>query len=83
LFINNEWVDSLSGQTFSTISPSTEEKITNVALANDQDVNRAVQAARKAFELGSEYRSLDASARGSLIYKFAQLIRRDLDYLSV
>ena len=83
LFINNEFVDSSSGETFSTISPSTEEKIADVSLASNNDVDKAVEAARKAFELGSEWRSMDASARGALIYKFAQLIRRDLDYLAV
>ncbi len=83
LFINNEFVDSSSGETFLTISPSTEEKIADVSLASNEDVDKAVQAARKAFELGSEWRSMDASARGALIYKFAQLIRRDLDYLAV
>ena len=47
------------------------------------DVDNAVKAARKAFELGSEWRTMDASARGRLLYKLADLIERDLDYLTV
>ena len=48
-----------------------------------EDVDKAVEAARNAFAIGSEWRSMDASARGALILKFAQLLRRDLDYLTV
>ena len=39
-------------------------------------------AARKAFQYGSEWRQTDASARGALIYKLADLIERDADYLA-
>ena len=46
-------------------------------------MDNAVKAARKAFELGSEWRTMDASARGRLLYKLADLIERDLDYLTV
>ncbi len=47
------------------------------------DVEKAVQAARKAFELGSEWRTKDASARGALLCKLADLIERDSLYLGV
>lgn len=83
LFINNEFVDGTHGRTFSTYCPSTEEKIVDVAEADIEDVDKAVQAAKLAFELESEWRSMDASERGRIIFKFAQLIRRDLDYLTV
>jgi retinal dehydrogenase len=83
LFINNEFVDAVSGRTFTTYSPSTEEKIADVAEGDKEDVDKAVEAARKAFEIGSEWRSMDASARGALMYKFAQLMKRDIDYLAV
>ena len=83
LFINNEFVDAISGKKFPTYDPSTEQKIADVAEADKADVDVAVAAASKAFELGSEWRSLDASARGALMMKFAALLRRDVDYLGV
>ena len=47
------------------------------------DVDKAVQAARKAFELGSVWRTMDASARGLLLNKVADLVERDRHYLAV
>ena len=47
------------------------------------DVYKAVQAAALAFKLGSPWRTMDASQRGRLLYKLADLVERDLDYLAV
>ena len=52
-------------------------------LSTQADVDNAVKAARKAFALGSEWRTMDASGRGRLLYKLADLIERDLTYLVV
>ena len=52
LFIDGQWSDALSGATFKTINPATEETITEVAEAGVEDVDRAVQAARRAFTSG-------------------------------
>ncbi|XP_026470148.1 retinal dehydrogenase 2-like [Ctenocephalides felis] len=82
LFINNEFVDSVSGKVFPTINPATCEKIIDVSEADKADVDLAVAAARKAFHQNSEWRTMDASARGKLIYKLANLIERDIEYLS-
>ena len=76
-------MNSLSGKTFPTFNPATEEVIVQVQEADKADVDLAVAAARKAFEIGSEWRSMDPSARGALIHKLAQLIRRDQEYLAV
>ncbi|ELU00259.1 hypothetical protein CAPTEDRAFT_145966, partial [Capitella teleta] len=76
-FINNEFVASKSGKTFPTINPCTEEKIADIQAGNKADVDAAVVAARKAFEFGSEWRTMDASGRGRLISKLASLIERD------
>lgn len=81
LFINNEFVNSVSGKTFPVYNPATEEEIAQVQEGDAADIDLAVAAARKAFEIGSEWRLMDASARGQLIHKFAQLIRRDEEYL--
>lgn len=82
LFINNEWVDAASGETFETIDPSTEKVIAKVAAGDTADVNKAVKAARAAFKLGSTWRTMDASVRGKLLFKFADLIERDQEYLA-
>lgn len=82
IFINNEWQESASGKTFPTINPSTEEKITDVQEGDKADVDRAVKAANNAFKLGSEWRTMDASDRGRLIHRLADLIERDRVYLA-
>jgi acyl-CoA reductase-like NAD-dependent aldehyde dehydrogenase len=50
LFINNEFVDSISGKTFPVINPATEEKICDVQEAGDADCEKAIKAAREAFD---------------------------------
>lgn len=82
LFIDNKFVDALSKKTFSTINPVTEEVICQVAEADKDDVDAAVQAARKAFRLGSEWRTMDASMRGRLLNKMADLMERDKEPLA-
>ena len=52
LFIDGKWVDSVSGKTFDTLNPATEEVITSVAEGDKADIDLAVTAARKAFEEG-------------------------------
>ena len=82
IFINNEWFDSVSGKTFPTINPATGEKICDVAEGDKADVDKAVKAAREAFKLGSVWRTMDASDRGRLLNKLADLIERDREYLA-
>ncbi|OQR78112.1 aldehyde dehydrogenase [Tropilaelaps mercedesae] len=82
LFINNEWVDSASGKRFVTENPTTGEPIAEVSEGDAKDVDRAVKAARDAFRFGSEWRSMDASQRGQLLNKLADLMERDRIYLA-
>lgn len=82
IFINNEWVDAADGKTFPTINPSTGEKICDVAAGDKADVEKAVKAAKEAFKLGSPWRRMDASARGQLLNRLADLIERDRHYLA-
>ncbi|CAG2058258.1 unnamed protein product, partial [Timema podura] len=82
LFINNEFVDAVSGKTFPTLNPTNAKKIVDVAEADKADVDLAVAAASQAFQRGSEWRTMDASARGKLINKLASLIERDIEYLA-
>ena len=53
LLIDGEWVDAASGRTFETINPATEEVLAEVAHGEAEDVDRAVRAARKAFDWDS------------------------------
>lgn len=77
IFINNSFVNSVSGKTFATINPANKKTITNVAEGDKEDVDLAVNAARAAFQPNSEWRTMDASARGKLIYKFSELLEKN------
>jgi aldehyde dehydrogenase (NAD+) len=82
IFINNEWHDAVSGKTFPTVNPSNGQVITQVAEGDKADVEKAVKAANDAFAFGSEWRRMDASTRGRLLNKLADLIERDRAYLA-
>ena len=81
LLINNRWIASESGKTFATINPSTGEEICQVAEADAADVNKAVHAARAAFEHGP-WRKMPASERGRLMNRLADLIEKHADDLA-
>jgi len=82
IFINNEWHTSVSGKTFPTLNPATGEPIIQVQEGDKADVDKAVKAATEAFSLGSPWRTMDASHRGYLLNKLADLIERDANYLA-
>lgn len=82
IFINNEFVDAVNGKKFPTINPATGEQICLVAEGDEADINKAVAAAKEAFKLGSTWRTMDASARGVLLNKLADLMARDADYIA-
>uniref|UniRef100_A0A8C2QX16 Aldehyde dehydrogenase 1A1 n=1 Tax=Capra hircus TaxID=9925 RepID=A0A8C2QX16_CAPHI len=77
IFINNEWHSSVSGKKFPVFNPATEEKLCEVEEGDKEDVDKAVKAARQAFQIGSPWRTMDASERGRLLNKLADLIERD------
>lgn len=81
LLIDNRWVESASGETFSTCNPATGEEICRVAAAGAADVDRAVSVARRAFEKGP-WRKMNASERGRLLYRLADLIEAHADELA-
>ncbi len=74
LFIDGEWVDSASGKTFSTPNPATGDTLAEVAEADKADIDKAVAAARRAFE--GKWSKLSARDRGKLLYKLSQLIEQ-------
>jgi aldehyde dehydrogenase (NAD+) len=81
LLINNRWVPSESGKTFATVNPSTGEEICQIAEADAADVDKAVHAARRAFEHGP-WRKLPASQRGRMLHRLADLIEKHADELA-
>src|ERR1017187_1277145 len=73
MFINNQFVNSASGKTFPTYDPATGEVLAKVAEGDREDIDRAVKAARKAFE-GDAWSYMSPSQRGRLIWKLADLL---------
>src|ERR1700694_5257692 len=73
-YINGQWVKSASGETFPVYDPSTEEVIAQVASGTAADIDRAVKAARAAFDFGP-WPQTSAAERGRLLYKLAEKIR--------
>ncbi|XP_045891670.1 aldehyde dehydrogenase 1A1-like [Micropterus dolomieu] len=77
LFINNEWCESRSGRKIPVHDPATGKLLCEVEEADSEDVDKAVRSARAAFQIGSPWRSMDASDRGQLLNKLADLVERD------
>ena len=73
MLIDGKWVDAASGKTFTTVDPATEEPLADVPAGDKEDVDRAVRAARRAFESGP-WRRMTASERGRALWKLADLI---------
>jgi phenylacetaldehyde dehydrogenase len=78
MLINGKWVEAASGKTFDTYNPATGEVLSRVAEGDREDIDRAVKAARAAFETG-RWSQLTASERGRLIWKLADLLEENLD----
>ncbi len=80
-FIGGQWVPAVSGKTFETIHPATEEPIAQVAEGDAADVDLAVMAARKALETGP-WKKMDARDRGRLMNRLADLLEEEADELA-
>ncbi|CAN6198021.1 unnamed protein product [Urochloa humidicola] len=81
LLINGNFVDAASGKTFPTLDPRTGEVIAHVAEGDAEDVNRAVAAARKAFDEGP-WPKMTAYERSRILLRFADLIEKHNDELA-
>ncbi|XP_041848810.1 aldehyde dehydrogenase family 1 member A3 isoform X4 [Melanotaenia boesemani] len=77
VFINNEWRASIRGKRFPTFNPATGVKLCDVEEADREDVDEAVEAAKAAVQRSSPWRRMDASSRGKLLHKLADLMERD------
>ena len=81
LFINGEWQAPLSKKYFGTINPATEEKLSEVAMANAADVDKAVKAARNAYE--KTWRKISAKERAKYIFRIARIIQEKARELAI
>ncbi|KIY02262.1 uncharacterized protein Z520_02400 [Fonsecaea multimorphosa CBS 102226] len=80
LFINNEWVETTTSQKLASINPATEEEICSVSTATAEDVDKAVAAARAAFE--GPWKATAGTARGQLLLKLADLVEAEQETLA-
>jgi phenylacetaldehyde dehydrogenase len=81
LFIGGQWVSAASGKTFETPDPSTGETLAQIAEGDKEDINRAVRAAREAFDNGP-WSKMTPSERGRLIWRIGDLILAHADELA-
>ncbi len=81
MLIGGAWVEAASGKTFATVNPATGETLAHVAHGEAEDINRAVAAARDAFEDGPWSR-MTPSERGMLIWRIGDLITANLKELA-
>ncbi|MCP8971064.1 aldehyde dehydrogenase [Ectobacillus ponti] len=82
MFINNEWVDSASSQTFDSVNPFTGEVWAQAPLGDKEDIDRAVQAAKAAFETG-EWSRYTGAQRAALLRKLGDLIGEHAEELAI
>jgi phenylacetaldehyde dehydrogenase len=75
LLINGKWVDAASGKTFASYNPATGEVLATIAEGSQEDINRAVIAARAAFETGP-WSKMPPAGRAKLIWKLADLLEK-------
>ncbi|AUC95797.1 betaine-aldehyde dehydrogenase [Bradyrhizobium sp. SK17] len=80
LLIDGARVRSLSGRTFKSLNPATEQVIATIAEGNEADVDRAVAAARRAFE--GPWRTMRAAERGHILLKWAELLKQHTDEIA-
>jgi aldehyde dehydrogenase (NAD+) len=82
LLIDGQWVNSASGKTFETLNPATGQVLAHVAEGDAPDIEKAVKAARRAFDKGP-WRQMSARERGRLLYKLADLIETHKEELAL
>src|SRR5919199_2789443 len=78
-YVGGEWVDAASGETFESVSPATGETIGVFPKSTAEDVDRAVAAAKTAYE---DWRLVPAPKRGEILFRFARLLEEAKDELT-
>ncbi|HEX9202754.1 MAG TPA: aldehyde dehydrogenase family protein, partial [Vicinamibacteria bacterium] len=80
MLIDGEWVPARSGKTFEVKNPATDEVLARVPDGAAEDVDRAVEAARRAFD--EAWRDVTAQERGRILLRLAEVVRRELKRLA-
>ena len=80
LYIGGEWVEAVSGQTFESINPSNRDKLGEVPLAGEADVDRAVEAAKRAFP---GWAAMPITERAAILNEMADVIEENADHLAL
>ncbi|CAI8056591.1 Cytosolic 10-formyltetrahydrofolate dehydrogenase [Geodia barretti] len=81
IFINGQFVDSISGKTYQPINPTTEQPICDISASGAEDVEVAIQAAQRAFDSGP-WRTMNARDRGKILYRLADLMEEHKEELA-
>jgi len=79
LLINGKWIESSSGEFFTSINPANEKSIGKFQKGNEDDVNQAVDAAKRAY---ATWKKVPPPKRGEILFKFAQLLRKNKEDLA-
>lgn len=82
LLIDGKWVDAESGKTFETRNPANDEVLAKIPEGGKADVDKAVKAARKAFEEGPWRNKMSAAERARCLFKLADLVEQHTDELA-
>jgi phenylacetaldehyde dehydrogenase len=82
LLIDGEWVEAQSGKTFDTLNPATGERLAAIAHGEEADIDRAVRAARRAFDRGP-WASMTPADRSKIIWNIGELIEANLEELAL
>jgi len=82
LLIDGQFVNSASGETFDTINPVNEQPITTIQRAGKEDVDRAVEAARRAFDKGP-WRKYSGQQRADCLFNLARLVQENAEELAM
>src|SRR5687767_3623396 len=80
MYVDGEWVNAGSGRSFDVMNPATGEAMARVPDAAAPDVDRAVRAARRAFDEG--WREVTAQERGRVLFRLAEAVRKDAKRLA-
>ncbi len=79
LYIDGKWVSSESGKTFESLNPATERPICRFQAGNEDDINKAVEAAQKAYE---NWKEVPPPKRAQILYRAAELLRKNKESLA-
>lgn len=82
LFINGEYINAVSGETFDTIDPSTNRKLASVANASEKDVKHAIEVAQRTFESGV-WSEMPVEERSKILCKMSDLVMERVNELAL